>query len=372
MLGERNSLILCVVFLVGVSGCVGEEVPEAPPATAPLPTPQPPEEPSKPLEPVEEKQPSKLPTVEFEFARKIEVGDGIFSGILFVDDRFYVSFESMERVYVKEYTREFAPTGRVYQLTGDGVSDHQLVFADGYFYLVYSVPREGALYLKKLDRDWNEVRAATVVSNAPEPITDMMLSHAGGFLYIGTAFFQPSSMPPVANQRIWRYSTDLKLVDEFVLADVPSEIGSSMLYVNETFIIVSSDRFWGDSSLIVMRYDANWSFMDSRIISAAPMANERFPMGATFVGGRYYVSYTHQTGDISPPPPGELPPDYGDIILKAFDREWNLLGEIKVTDDLPANSANRAHLVAVDDRIYVSYDTRDFKIIVKEYLIRES
>jgi hypothetical protein len=333
--------------------------------------PQPPKEPPKTVEPVEEK-PQKLPAVEFEFARKIEVGDGFFSGILFVDDRFYVSFESMERVYVKEYTREFAPTGRVYQLTGDGVADHQMVFADSYFYLVYSVPREGGLYLKKLDRHWNEVRAATIVSNAREPITDMMLSHAGGFLYIGTAFFQPDRMPPVASQRIWRYSIDLEPLGEFVLADVPSEIGSSMLYVNDTFIIVSSDRFWGDSSLIVMRYDADWSFMDAKIISAAPMANERFPMGAAFVNGRYYISYTHQTGNISPPPPGELPPDYGDIILKAFDREWNLLGEIRVTEDLLPNSANRAHLAIVNDRVYVSYDTRDFRIIVKEYLIRGS
>ncbi|WP_456475568.1 hypothetical protein [Candidatus Pyrohabitans sp.] len=379
--GERNFLILCVIFLIAISGCVGEKVSrpeappiqppnqlsrlEAPPATAPVP-------------------PQSPPAVEFRLTRKIEVGDGVYSGILAVNDYFYVSFENNGRVYVKEYDRNFTPTGKQHQLTksGERVADHQMVFGDNHFYLVYSVPEKGDLILKKFDRDWKEIGTVTVVSNAPEPINDMLLSYADGFLYVGTVqpLGQPGQQPlgppgqpppPGFGQHIWKYSTDLRLLDELAIMDVPSEIGSSMLFVNGTFVIVSSDRFWDDSSLIVMRYDEDWSFIDSKVISAVSGANERFPMGFVFSNGRYFVSYTHQTGDISSPPPGELPPDYGDVILKAFDQDWNLLGQTKVTDDLPANSANRAHLAMVDDRIYVSYDTRDFKIIVKEYLIRE-
>ncbi|GAF94212.1 unnamed protein product, partial [marine sediment metagenome] len=91
--------------------------------------------------------------VEFQFARKIEVGNGIFSGIIFANDHFYVSFEVDQHVYVKEYDENFTAVGEQHQLTGDDVSvaDHQMIFADNCFYLVHSVPPANALYLKKFD-----------------------------------------------------------------------------------------------------------------------------------------------------------------------------------------------------------------------------
>lgn len=307
--------------------------------------------------------------VKFQFVRKIEVGSGIFSGIIFANNHFYVSFESNQRVYVKEYNENFTATGEQHQLTGDGVSvaDHQMIFVDNYFYLVHSVPAAGTLFLKKFDAGFNEVGSTTVVSGASdnEGTNDMFLSHAGGFLYVGTFYIQL----PSHGHYIRKYSTELEFVNGFAVTDAPNTIGSSMLFRDSTFIIVSSDRFWDDSSLTVLLYDLNWNFMSSKTISAVSGANERFPMGLLFENGRYFVSYTHQTGDISSPPLGEMPPDYGDLILKAFDSDWNLLGQTKITDDLSANSANRAHLAWADNRIYVSYDTNDFKIVVKEYAI---
>jgi len=66
-----------------------------------------------------------------------------------------------------------------------------------------------------------------------------------------------------------------------------------------------------------------------------------------------------------------------DITLKAFDLEWNLVGEVKVTDDIPPNKANRAHLAFAGNKIYVAYDVLEeglpyeegfvSKIYVKEY-----
>ena len=65
-----------------------------------------------------------------------------------------------------------------------------------------------------------------------------------------------------------------------------------------------------------------------------------------------------------------MPPDYGDLILKAFDQYWNLLGQTSVTDDIAPNKANRAHLALTENKIYVAYDsseTGSSKIFVKEY-----
>lgn len=314
-----------------------------------------------------EEQPS---AVEFQFVRKIEVGGGIFSGIIFANNHFHVSFEVSQRVYVRGYDETFTATGEQRQLTSEGVSvaDHQMIFADNHFYLVHSVGAANCLYLKKFDADWNEIKSVAVVENTSggESTNDIFLYYANGLLYVGSTVHAPPLF--TGHIHIRKYDQNLEFKSEFDLSDVSSECGSSMILHEGTFIVASSNKFWQDASLIIMRYDTNWNFIDSKNISAVSNANERFPMGLIFENGRYFVSYTHQTGDISPPP-GTMPPDYGDLILKAFDSDWNLLGQKKITDDLPANSANRVHLAWANNRIYVSYDTSDFKIIVKEYTI---
>lgn len=310
-------------------------------------------------------------TVAFELGREFEISDGIFSGIIFANNRFYVSFGQNQSVYVKEYDANFTFTGLQQRLTGDGVkvADHKMIFADDHFYLVHSIPPANALYLKKFYTSWNEVKSVAVVENASggENTNDMFLSYAEGSLYVGSTVHTPKG-----HIRIRKYDSNLKFKEKMDLSDMQAACGSSMFLHDDVFYIASSDRFWNGASLIVLRYDKDWALIDSKTISADKQANERFPMGFLFENGRYFVAYTHQTGDISAPPMGEMPPDYGDLILKVFDSGWNLLGQTKITDDLPANSANRVHLAWANGKIYASYDTSDHEIFVKEYLVKES
>jgi len=348
-------LILIILGVVFVSGCVTEEGPGNGEEGG--------------GEDGGDKQPS---SVDLQFARKIEVGNGIFSGIIFANDHFYVSFEIDQHVYVKEYDENFTAIGEQHQLTGDDVSvaDHQMIFADNCFYLVHSIPPANALYLKKFDANWNEIKSVLIVENASlgESTNDMVLYYTNGYLYVGSTVHAPPLF--TGHIHIRKYDQNLELKSEFDLNDVSCECGSSIIFQNGTFIVASSDKFWDDANLIIIRYDANWNFIDSKTISDAPDANERFPMALLFQNGRYFVSYTNQTGDISSPPPGELPLDYGDLILKAFDQYWNLLGQTNVTDDIAPNKANRAHLALTENKIYVAYDsseTGSSKIFVKEY-----
>ena len=310
-------------------------------------------------------------TVEFELDREIEIGSGIFSGIIFANNRFYVSFGSNQQVFVKEYDATFADTGKQYKLTGDDirVADHQMVFADNYFYLVHSIPPANALYLKKFDTGWNEVKSVPVVEGASdgESTNDMFLYYADDILYVGSVVHTPKGQI-----RIRKYDQDLKFKKEFDLTNVRLESGSSLIFRDEVFTIASSDKFWNDSSLVIARYNENWEFLESKTISAVSEANERFPMGLLFEDDLYFVAYTHQTGEISAPPPGQMPEDYGDLILKVFDSSWNLLGQVKITDDLPPNSANRVHLAWANGRIYAAYDTSDHEILVNEYVIKKA
>ena len=79
------------------------------------------------------------------------------------------------------------------------------------------------------------------------------------------------------------------------------------------------------------------------------------------------------TGDLSQPMEGKYL-QHVDVMLKVYDENWSLIGEVKVTDDIPADydtgHSGRPHLAIVEDKIYVAYDsteTGDIKIFVKEY-----
>jgi hypothetical protein len=81
-------------------------------------------------------------------------------------------------------------------------------------------------------------------------------------------------------------------------------------------------------------------------------------------------------GELSQPAPGK-DTFRTDVMLKMFDLEWNLLGQTKVTDDVPANNqtlfAGRPHLVLVGNKIYVAYDSPEngrSEIFVKEYEVK--
>lgn len=319
---------------------------------------------------VEEAQPA----VDLRFVRRIEVGKGGYPNIIFANNHFYVSYQMEEgRVIVKVYDKNFTATGEKYQLTDDEGWDHQMVFGNGYFYLV------NPLYLRKFDSDWNEINSVPVTADVPPHLSigDMLLHYADGSLYLGNAVGNAAKengkkVDIPDDLYIRKYDENLNLENAIVLKDAGNTPGSSMMLQNETFTIVTSDRHWDDSSLMVVRYDANGNFIDNKTISAVSGANEEFPMGLFFENRTYFVSYQHITGYLAQPIVGE-PVRRIDVALKVFDSKWNLLDQKMVTDDIPA-SALRGHMRAphiggAGNNIYVSYGIEDLDIFIKEYEI---
>jgi len=324
-----------------------------------------------------DEQPS---TVDFQFVRKIEVSYGGYPPLIFTNNHFYVSYESDEYTHVRVYDENFTPTGEEHQLTDEKGGDHQIVFADNYFYLVY-IGSDNYLHLKKFDSDFNEIKKVAVNEHSPdmeqEGAWDMLFYYANGSLYIGTPVETPPTEGEIANcglhMRI--FDTNLEFQDDFYLSDMGSGFGLRMMLRDGIFMIVSSRNFEDAlGSLIILRYDKDWNFIDEKRISfpeTGEFSNEHYPRGFLFENGRYFISYTDPTKK------GTEVADLGDITLKAFDSEWNLLGQTKVTNDILPDKGNRAHLALVGNKIYVAYDVLEegmpyaegyvSKVYVKEY-----
>lgn len=317
------------------------------------------------------------------FVRKIEIADGYYPGIIFTNNHFYVSYEVGYDIYMKTYDESFIATGDEYLLAGDESADHQMVFGDDYFYLV------GSYNLRKFDFDFNELASFRYFDNLskmyPEQwsdfggLDDMLFCYNDGFVYLGVPIGKTGKdesgkkLDLPGDLLIQKYNENLELVNEITLEDVGNVPGSSMMFEDGIWTIVCADKHWDDSSIIVVRYTEDGVFIDKKTISAVDDANEEFAMGLIFEDDLYYVGYQHITGDLFQPTEGEIF-QHVDVMLKVFDLNWSLLGEITITDDdssdLDTGHMGRPHLALVGNKIYVAYDsveTGEVEIFVKEY-----
>lgn len=323
-------------------------------------------------------------SIEFKLVRKLEIENAAYPSILFANNRFYVSFESGGDIYVKTYSSDFGIVQDRLRIASPRSMDHAMVFGDGYFYLADS------FRLTKFDSELREVKSVSLIDMLPlqlranqpfgiKDLDDVLFYYANGTVYLGIGFNDPSFNKEkedswTDNLYIQQYDSGLRLNSNATLRDIGVAGGSSMLLENGTFTIVSGDRHYDDSSLVATIYDANFSFIERKTISAAAAANEEFATGFLSDNGVYYVAYYHITGDISKPTVTE-PVFHTDIMLKAFDSGWNFLGEAKVTDDVPyyvRGHFGMPRLSIVNSRIYVSYESHEAgmaKVFVKEYEI---
>jgi hypothetical protein len=125
--------------------------------------------------------------------------------------------------------------------------------------------------------------------------------------------------------------------------------GSSLVFVDGFYYLVTADIFLGD--VIMMKFDTDWHFKESRTLR--PRAH--WSTGLVFDDDRFYVAYL----DTSLRQLAMEPfPIYLNVHLAAFDRDWNLIEDVAVTDFSPTyrHEAGRPGLHLFNNRLYVSYD----------------
>ncbi len=359
----RFGYLAGTLFLIG---CSIPLAPSTPIAILPLPL-----QPASPLFPPTTVQPARQPSL-FTFIRTIEVApnaqfrSGAFARVNYIPatDLLVTTFSGQlsqptgecqggGHGYV-EYNLDLEPTGKDGVLNCE-VADMAGVMVNNTYYDVSMHAEQGGIgwRIMKFDAvNWNRQADIFFPLQTPkEKDADPMAAYVGGRLDVSSFFSETGEFSPPeqgAGTHHQFFSDDLVFLDKRILVDTPHTNGSSMIFVDGVYYFISATAFAGDC--IVMKYDQEWNYLGmKKLIDQA-----HFPTGVAFDGSRFYVAYTDTSQRTEP----GFFPVYLNVHLAVFDREWNLLEDLAVTN-APASEKRRytrAWVVVHGNRVYVSYD----------------
>ncbi len=272
--------------------------------------------------------------------------------------------------YYKVFNSDFEYEGENGQLV-EGGGDIASVFAEGYYFFLTGGPQ--GLRLRKIDPGtWEAVASVDIaVDWAHEATNDQMLAYANGQLVV-SALYNAEASEGITDQKNTDptkgygthnriFTTDLEQIDYFILDDTPHINGSSLVFVDGIYNYITSSAFFGD--VIVMQYDEDWNYLDVKTIEP----HGQWSQGAVYDPGteRFYVSYI-DLGEFQGDKPS--PDSRTNIILGIFDKNWNLIENVPVTDYDDTNSiyAGRPSVILVDEKAYVSYDIENIDPVTHE------
>jgi hypothetical protein len=278
----------------------------------------------------------------------------------------------MGTIGYKEYTTDMQPTGRYgYLSCGHGDLLAQIIGNDIY---VAKSWNEGpgtpdVWRLEKYDAvTWERLGRVDIPLDSTQEWSDgPTISFINGLITISGEYF-PGGTPdgPLGRGSHHHFvTTDLQLMGEKILVspDVPSHCPEASLHQlpDGDILMFAASAYFGD--LVVLRFDKDWKFIDEHTLRS----NAFFPIGSVAYGGYWFVAYI----DVSkkpagaPWPAGE--PPYRNVGFAAFNANWNLVQDEKVTDfDIVPAGVGRTEgenpsVQLVGNRLYVSYTVSQFE-----------
>jgi hypothetical protein len=367
-----QKLVEAVLLIVYLAGC---GAPTATPTLPPMFPPPPPPPPTFPPPPTLTKP--ELPTGQpelFKFIQTVQITPdanflgGGFARINYVPatDRFVVTFSAtlaepsgeckIGGYAYKEYTLDMQKTGKT-GIYSCEYGDSGSVMVDNTYYFITPEFKPYGWHLVKFDAITWETLAETHMylehqeDSGKYPNNDPMVAYVNGQLDISSQY-QPSGMPPDLMAGVATYhdffSTDLQLLGHKILTDTPHIGGSSMIYADGFYYLVTANAFLGD--MVVITYDQNWNYLGVKTLKHTA----HWSTGLAYDGQRFYVAYLDNSQTLT----GRSLPVYLNVRLAAFDRDWNLMDDIAVTNYAIADNmqTGRPWVIIHGNRLYVSYD----------------
>jgi hypothetical protein len=377
-------IALAIAFLAGCTAptAMPTPLPTFPPP--PLPTGMPPQPDTPPPPPVQSVPPAEPPSL-FRFIQTIQVTPddqhltGAFSRINYLPatDRFVVTFGGnlaqpaggcQNRGFsFKIYTLDLQETGESGTFSCD-IADAGSVMVDNtyYFAAMTREAEEVGWHLLEIDAtNWTaRVDEFYPLDYPQEGEADPMVAFVNGQVDISSGY-SAAGTPPNRETPAGTYGThhhlfssDLQLQDHRILTAPPHIHGSYMVFVDGIYYLVTSNLYDGD--MLVAEYDQDWNYAGGRTL----IGQAHFSTGLVFDGQRFYVAYTDTSQRTEP----DFFPVSLNIHLAAFDREWNLLDDIAVTEYAPQDGRQpgRPWVILHGNRLYVSYDVDTADPVTRE------
>jgi hypothetical protein len=246
----------------------------------------------------------------------------------------------------KVFTVDMLPTGKEGVLHCEPGADSAELFVDNILYDVAMVPagkRGGWRIIKYDTTTWKELgRTTFAIDDQNMSDNDMMVEFVNGELDISSTYFGIGAASTHHNF----FTPDLEFLNTRILADIENVTGSSMLFIDNTYLFVTSSK---DKQVVVMKYNKDWEYIGMKKL----LDNGIFAEGLGYDGQRFYIAYENITQSTEV---GKL--DQPNIHLAAFDRNWNLLEDLAVTHYTFADSiqAWRPWVLVQGNHLYVAYD----------------
>ena len=260
----------------------------------------------------------------------------------------------------KTYTKELEPKdgyGIFYPFGGDAAS----LLIDDIFYFSTGSP-DGWRLLKFDSISWEKLGEIDYPIDLDYELeNDNMLSFVGGFLDVsglhveegsaahrnGTPQSGPLESRLIDHDRGYSthhrlFTTDFDFVEYKVLKDSPQFFGTSMLELEDSIYLVTSDSFLGN--LTALRYDKEWRYLETIELGISGT----WPQGIAFDPVKNHIHLVYESGIRG----------LRNIHFATFDETWDLIEEIPITDfNWEENKvASRPWLLLLEGTLYISFD----------------
>ncbi len=257
----------------------------------------------------------------------------------------------------KEYTLELEPTGRSGTFSCD-LADAGSAMVDSSYYFAAMARQADKVgwHLLKIDAaNWTTLVDTFFPLDYPkEGEADPMVAFVNGQVDISSGYnltgkpHEPSDPTGTYGSHHQLFSPDMRFLEERILTEPGHVHGSYMVFVDGVYYLVTADSYQGD--VIVAKYDANWKYLGGKTL----IQQAHFSTGLIFDGQRFYLAYTDTSQRTDP----GFFPVYLNIHLAAFDRDWNLIDDVAVTDYAVTENmqTGRPWVMLHGNCLHVSYD----------------
>lgn len=268
----------------------------------------------------------------------------------------------------KEYTLDMEEAGKTGLLewypNASEAGDSGSCMFDSTYYHAFVSQRMGDPYgwrLVKYDAaSWTRLQERYVNLTEPhEANTDPAVAYINGLLDVSDQY-NPSGIWQDGYSSVhYFFTADLQPMGRIILNDTAHISGSSIIFVNNVYYLVSASSY--PAGLVLMKYDKDWHYLGMKNLT---QQQAHWSQGLVFDGDRFYLAYldTRERNSTA------FFPVYPNVHLAVFDRDWNLVHDEVITNFAYGGDrkGGRPWVIRHGNLLYVSYDVDTVNVTTHE------